>query len=47
MEKITLKQAIKEAKEIVKTVDLEDDETEQQWIECFIESLREDGLLKE
>lgn len=46
MEKITESQARQEAKEIVKTIDLEEGETKKQWIECYIDALREDGLIK-
>ncbi len=47
MNKLTLKQAKKEAREIANsgTIDFEEGETKKDWIECYIGCLREDGLI--
>jgi len=43
---MTRAQANKLAKEFVKEVDLEPDETQKSWIEAYVMALEEDGEIK-
>jgi len=45
---MTRKEAIKEAKEILATgsIDLEEGETKQDWINVYLDCLKEDGIIK-